>query len=182
MPFTFEAAGDCGPILVAPRLYEDSRGHFFETYKQSEFTDGGITEVFVQTNASRSVRDVVRGLHYQLPPHAQAKLVRCVAGAIFDVAVDIRRGSPTFGRWVAQELTADNRLMLYIPEGFAHGFLALSETAEVNYMVSAEYHPETERGIVWDDPDIGIDWPTRSPLLSPKDAVFPGLRTAEVFD
>ena len=181
MPFHFEATGIDGPILVTPRVFSDSRGHFFETYKRSEFIAGGITDEFVQTNASRSTRNVVRGLHYQLPPKGQAKLVRCVQGSIFDVAVDIRRSSPGFGRWVAQELSEDNRAMLYIPEGFAHGFLALTDDAEGNYMVSAEYHPASERGVFWNDPEIGIHWPGEQVLLSDKDEVFPGLGDAQVF-
>ncbi|KAA3633178.1 MAG: dTDP-4-dehydrorhamnose 3,5-epimerase [Proteobacteria bacterium] len=182
MPFNFSATEIDGPILVTPRVFNDSRGHFFESYKRSEFVSGGIADAFVQTNASSSARNVVRGLHYQLPPHGQAKLVRCVRGAIFDVAVDIRRRSATFGRWVAQELSEENRAMLYVPEGFAHGFLALSDGAEVNYMVSAEYHPESERGVAWDDPVIAIDWPVDQPLLSEKDRVFPRLADADVFE
>jgi dTDP-4-dehydrorhamnose 3,5-epimerase len=181
MPFSFEATALDGPLIVKPRVFSDARGQFFETYKQSEFAANGIADLFVQTNASRSARNVLRGLHYQLPPYAQAKLVRCVEGAIYDVAVDVRRGSPSYGRWVAQELSADNRHMLFVPAGFAHGFLTLSDVAEVNYQVSAEYHPESERGIVWDDPEIDIHWPTDAPLLSEKDARYPLFRDAETF-
>ncbi len=182
MPFHFAPTAIDGPMLVDPSVFSDSRGLFFETYKRSEFAAAGIGEEFVQTNASTSSRNVLRGLHYQLPPHAQAKLVRCVSGAIFDVAVDIRRGSPSFGRWVAQELTAENRLMLFVPVGFAHGFLTLSDRAEVNYMVNAEYHPASERGLAWNDPAIGIDWPCDEVLLSDKDRQYPPLAEADVFD
>ena len=181
MPFQFQATGIDGPILVTPRMFPDSRGHFFETYKLSEFSANGIHDSFVQSNASRSKVNVLRGLHYQVEPHAQSKLVRCVHGAIYDVAVDIRASSPTFGRWVAQELNADSGFMLYIPQGFAHGFVTLSPVAEVNYLVSAEYHPDSERGIRWDDEDIGIDWPVDAPLLSDKDVLFPSLRNAHLF-
>ncbi len=182
MPFQFEATAIDGPILVTPRVFADERGHFFETFKHSEFAANGIDETFVQTNASYSTRGVLRGMHYQLEPHAQAKLVRCVRGAVFDVAVDIRRGSDGFGRWVARELSAGNRLMLYVPAGFAHGFLTLTDEAEVHYMVSAEYHPDSERGIMWDDPAVGVDWPGGEVLLSPKDRVYPPLASADVFD
>ena len=181
MPFTFEAARIDGPILVTPRVFSDARGQFCETWKRSEFGAGGIVETFVQANASRSRVGVLRGLHYQLPPHGQAKLVRCAVGAVFDVAVDIRRASPTFGQWVGEELSADNGRMYYIPSGFAHGFVTLTDDAEVNYMVSAEYHPASERGIIWNDPDIAVDWPLASPLLSDKDMRFPPLARAEVF-
>lgn len=182
MPFTFHAMSIDGPVVVEPRVFSDTRGVFFETYKASEFAAAGIVEPLVQSNASVSRAGVLRGLHYQLPPHAQAKLVRCVSGAIFDVAVDIRRGSPTFGRWVGRELSEENRLMLYLPAGFAHGFLTLSPQAEVNYQVSAEYHPSSERGIRYDDPSIGIEWPGDTALLSDKDTTYPALEAAEVFD
>lgn len=182
MPFQFEATAIDGPILVTPRVFADARGHFFETYKRSEFAANGIGETFVQTNASSSTRGVLRGMHYQIAPHAQAKLVRCVNGAVFDVAVDIRRGSAGFGRWIGRRLSADNRQMLFVPAGFAHGFLTLTDEAEVHYMVSAEYHPDSERGIMWDDPEVGIEWPAGDVLLSDKDRVYPPLASADVFD
>lgn len=150
-----------------------------ETYKQSDFTGLGIARGFVQDNYSMSIRDTLRGLHYQKEPHAQGKLVWCLRGTIFDVAVDIRKDSPTYGKWVSCELSSDNSLMLYVPPGFAHGFLVLSEAAEVIYKCTDEYAPEADRGIIWNDPDIGILWPTRSPVLSEKDAKHPPLTLAD---
>ncbi|GJL83512.1 MAG: dTDP-4-dehydrorhamnose 3,5-epimerase [marine bacterium B5-7] len=181
MPFVFEATEIDGPILITPRIFDDSRGHFFENYKRSDYHAAGIVETFVQGNSSRSDRHVLRGLHYQIAPSAQAKLVRCVRGAIFDVAVDIRAASVNFGRWIGRELSEDNRQILYVPAGFAHGFLALGECTEVCYDVSAEYHLETERGIAWNDPDIAINWPISKPLLSEKDLNYPRLANAGVF-
>jgi dTDP-4-dehydrorhamnose 3,5-epimerase len=153
-----------------------------ETYKKSDFKKAGIDTDFVQDNHSKSVKGVLRGLHYQLEPKAQGKLVRCIRGKIFDVAVDIRKGSPTFGKWIGLELSEENKLMLWIPEGFAHGFLTLSEEAEIVYKVSgAEYSPEHDRGIRWNDPDIGIKWPLEGePILSEKDRIAPLLKDAEV--
>jgi dTDP-4-dehydrorhamnose 3,5-epimerase len=166
-------------VLVKPRVFRDDRGYFFETYKKSVFLAGGIAEDFVQDNHSYSTRGVIRGLHYQKGPHAQGKLVRCDTGRILDVAVDIRRGSPTYGKWVGAKLSDRNQCMLYLPPGFAHGFLVLSESAEVSYKCTCEYSPEHDRGIIWNDPDIGIDWPVSSPVLSPKDAAHPELRDAD---
>jgi dTDP-4-dehydrorhamnose 3,5-epimerase len=166
-------------ILVKPRVFRDDRGYFFETYKKSDFAAGGIAEDFVQDNYSHSMRGVIRGLHYQKEPYAQGKLVRCAAGRILDVAVDIRRGSPSYGKWVAARLTDRNQCMLYIPPGFAHGFLALSETADVFYKCTTEYAPQCDRGIIWNDPDIAVAWPELNPVLSPKDAVHPCLRAAD---
>ena len=165
-------------VLVEPKVSSDERGFFMEAYKHSEFAAFGIAKPFVQDNHSRSTRGVLRGLHYQNPPMAQAKLVRVVVGEIFDVAVDIRRDSPTYGQWVAQNLSAASKRMLYIPEGFAHGFCALSEEAEVVYKVTAEYSPQHEAGVVWNDPEIGIEWPVRQPIVSAKDACFPPLKSA----
>ncbi len=181
MPFTFIEQTLPGVILITPRVFEDTRGFFFEAYKQSEFLTHGIDVNFVQDNASFSTRGVLRGLHYQLPPHAQAKLVRCLSGSIYDVAVDIRKNSPTFGHWTGLELSAEKKNMLYIPTGFAHGFYTLSERAEILYKISAEYAPQSERGIIWNDPQLKIDWPVKKPLLSAKDRKFPGLHAAEVF-
>lgn len=166
-------------ILVKSRVFRDDRGFFLETYKYGDFAKAGIDEVFVQDNHSRSSRNVLRGLHYQKDPFAQGKLVRCFKGAIFDVAVDIREGSPFFGKWVGVELNDENNSMLYVPPGFAHGFLVVSETADVMYKCSKEYSPEHDRGIVWNDPDIAINWPVKAPVLSPKDAVHPLLREAD---
>ncbi len=170
-------------IIVEPRLFGDDRGFFMETYHRAKFHAGGITADFVQDNHSGSRGGILRGLHYQIR-QAQGKLVRVVVGKVFDVAVDIRRSSPTFGRWVGAELSADNKRQLWIPEGFAHGFYVLSEWAEVVYKATNLYAPEWDRSIRWDDPDIGINWPLvdgQPPLLSQKDAAAPFLRQAEVF-
>ena len=182
MPFEFVKTSIPGVILVKPRVFGDERGFFMETYKKSDFEKAGIDTDFVQDNHSKSVKGVLRGLHYQLEPEAQGKLVRCIRGKIFDVAVDIRRGSPTFGKWIGVELSEENKLMLWIPKGFAHGFLTLSEEAEIVYKVSgAEYSPEHDRGIRWNDPDIGIKWPLEGePILSEKDRIAPLLKDAEV--
>ena len=169
MPFTFEKTDIPDVIIVTPRVFEDERGLFFETYKRSEFAAAGIKDDFLQDNHSFSTKGVIRGLHYQKSPAAQGKLVRAVTGMIFDVAVDIRKGSPTFGKWVSVELSRDNRRMLYIPAGFAHGFAALTDHVEVTYKVTSEYSAQHEAGILWNDPEIGINWPVSSPLLSAKD-------------
>ena len=147
-----------------------------EAYKQSDFDKAGITTRFMQDNHSRSDGNVLRGLHFQRGPMAQGKLVRVVVGAIFDVAVDIRAGSPTLGSWVGERLSEENHVMLFIPPGFAHGFYVLSDRAEVSYKTSAEYSPDHDAGIIWDDPDLGIKWPCVRPLLSEKDANLPRLR------
>jgi len=179
MPFIFQRLDIPELILIEPRRFEDKRGFFMETYKYSEFSLNGISEHFVQDNYSRSVRGVLRGLHYQRTPHAQGKLVQCIKGKIFDVAVDIRKGSPTFKRWIGAELSEENNSMLYIPTGFAHGFLVVSDTADVIYKCTSEYSPEDDRGIVWNDPDIRINWPMHEPLLSDKDKNHPLLRDAD---
>jgi dTDP-4-dehydrorhamnose 3,5-epimerase len=163
-------------ILIEPMVFEDERGFFMEAYNYREFEMMGIRERFVQDNFSMSRRGVLRGLHFQVEPFAQSKLVRCIRGEIFDVAVDIRVGSPTFGKWHGVILSEENRLTLYIPRGFAHGFLALSDIAEVMYKVDNFYSPEHERGIIWNDPDIGIEWPIEDPILSDKDGKYPRLR------
>jgi dTDP-4-dehydrorhamnose 3,5-epimerase len=167
-------------ILVSPRPFADPRGFFMETYKRSEFKANGIGDEFVQDNFSHSAGQVVRGLHYQKSPQAQAKLVMVTKGEIFDVAVDIRRESPTFGKWVGVSLSAQNKKMLYIPTGFAHGFCVLSEEVDFTYKVSAEYAPELDRGIAWNDPEIGISWPVDDPLLSDKDLQLPTLAAADL--
>jgi dTDP-4-dehydrorhamnose 3,5-epimerase len=158
-----------GVLIITPRVFKDPRGFFFESYNAKQFKAHGIEAVFVQDNHSQSTRGTLRGLHLQLPPMAQDKLVRCARGAIWDVAVDIRAGSPTFGRWVGVELSAGNFRQLLIPSGYAHGFCVLSDEAEVLYKASAVYSPAHERGIAWDDPDIGIAWPITEPLLSDRD-------------
>ncbi len=160
-----------GAFIIEPDVFGDERGFFMETYSLKKFTDIGITTEFVQDNHSKSKAGVLRGLHYQFG-REQAKLVRVIAGAVYDVAVDIRSGSPTFGKWIGVELTADNKRQLYIPEGMAHGFYTLTEGVEFIYKCSDFYAPETERVIFWNDPDIAIDWkikPGCSPLLSAKD-------------
>jgi dTDP-4-dehydrorhamnose 3,5-epimerase len=179
MPFTFEHLEIPEVVLIKPRVFGDARGFFLETYKHSDFVAHGIAGIFVQVNHSHSARGVLRGLHYQKEPMAQGKLVGVAQGEIFDVAVDIRAGSPTYGQWVAQTLTSENHLQLYIPPGFAHGFCVLSEVADVIYQVTAEYSAEHDRGILWNDPSIGIAWPLQEPALSAKDACQPKLCDAD---
>jgi dTDP-4-dehydrorhamnose 3,5-epimerase len=171
-----------GVLLIEPRVFGDARGFFLESWNRRTFAEAGLDMDFVQDNHSRSSRGVLRGLHYQLH-NPQGKLVRVTQGAVFDVAVDIRRASPHFGRWVGYELSADNHRMLWIPPGFAHGFLVLSDTADFLYKCTSLYDPPSDRGIRWDDPAIGIDWPDMggAPLLSAKDAAAPLLADAEVF-
>ena len=171
-------------LVLTPRIHRDERGFFAESYNKRAFDEAVGSDIeFVQDNRSLSTKNVLRGLHYQLPPSAQGKLVRAAAGEIFDVAVDVRRRSPTFRRWVGVHLSADNGKQLWIPEGFAHGFVALSEGAEVLYKTSAYYAPEADRSLAWDDPDIGIEWPVDSPpILSSKDRSAPSLAAAELFD
>jgi dTDP-4-dehydrorhamnose 3,5-epimerase len=175
MPFTFEPTDLPGVLLITPRVYADARGFLMETYKRSEFEAGGLDVPLVQENHSRSSQGTLRGLHYQRAPKAQGKLVRVAVGEIFDVAVDIRRESPTFGKWVGAMLSASNRVSIYIPPGFAHGFCVTSAEAEVIYKTTEEYAPELEYGIRWDDPAIGIAWPVTSPTLSERDQKWPGL-------
>ena len=166
-------------ILLEPRVFPDERGAFFESYNARAFAEAtGLDVAFVQDNHSVSRKGVLRGLHHQLPPHAQGKLVRVIRGAAYDVAVDIRPGSPSFGKWVAETLTADNRRQLWIPAGFAHGFLALEDGTEFLYKTTDFYDKASERTIRWDDPALGIDWPLRDVLVSPKDAAAPLLADA----
>ena len=157
-------------LIFEPKVFGDERGFFFESFNHKLFEEAvGYPVTFVQDNHSKSSKGVLRGLHYQLPPHAQGKLVRCVAGEVFDVAVDIRKSSPTFGQWVGVHLSAENKRQLWIPEGFAHGFVTLSESAEFLYKTTEYYHPESEGAIGWNDPDISIEWPVERVLLSEKD-------------
>lgn len=169
-------------LLLEPKVFGDSRGYFYESYNAQVFQGLGITASFVQDNVSRSGRGVLRGLHYQLDPHAQGKLVRVMAGEVFDVAVDIRRGSPTFGQWFGAMLTAENKRSLWVPPGFAHGFCVTSEMAEFAYKVTNFYAPAADRCLAWNDPDIGIDWPDMGsePLLSDKDRRGVQLADAEI--
>ncbi len=178
MSFTFTRLEIPEIILVKPQSFGDARGFFMETYKRSAFAAEGIPD-FVQGNHSRSARGVLRGLHYQLQPAAQGKLLSVVRGAIFDVGVDIRLGSPTYKQWVGVELSDENHHMLYVPPGFAHGFCVLSDVADLYYQVTAEYSPAHERGISWNDPEIGVVWPVDEPRLSQRDAQQPLLRDAE---
>ena len=165
-----------GVVLIVPDVYKDDRGFFVETYHMRKYVQGGVQPAFVQDNHSRSTKGVLRGLHAQRE-HAQGKLVRAVEGAVFDVAVDVRRGSPTFGEWVGYELSSDNFQQLYVPPGCVHGFYVLSETAEVVYKCTDFYNPGDELGVIWNDADIGIEWPfDGEPILSEKDAKNPGLR------
>jgi len=162
-----------GLLLLEPKVWEDRRGVFFEAYNRRTFRTLGIDVEFIQDNQSGSRRGTLRGLHYQAPPHAQAKLLRVLSGEVFDVAVDLRRSSPSYGRWAAFRLSAANRGVLFIPEGFAHGFCVLSDYADVLYKCSDFYAPECERGLRWDDPAIGIQWPVTDPLLSDRDRRHP---------
>ena len=170
-------------VLLEPQVFGDDRGFFYESYNRQKFHEAtGIDTDFVQDNHSRSQKNVLRGLHYQLPPKAQGKLVRVVAGEVFDVAVDIRKRSPTFGKWVGAILSAQNKMQMWIPPGFAHGFVTLSDDAEFLYKTTDFYSPSHERCIRWDDPAIGIDWPVHgSPLLSGKDQQGMAFNNAEVF-
>lgn len=163
-----------GVLIIAPAVHRDERGFFLEVYRADRFASFGITERFVQDNHSRSGRHTLRGLHWQWR-RPQAKLVRAPVGAIFDVAVDIRRGSPTFGRWTGAELSADNARQMFIPAGFAHGFCVLTESADVEYKCSEFYDPGGEAGLVWNDPLVAVEWPVASPILSVKDRALPPL-------
>ena len=170
-------------LLIEPKVFGDARGFFFESFNQQAFNEAtGTSHQFVQDNHSRSTQGVLRGLHYQLPPHAQGKLVRVVQGAVFDVAVDIRKKSSTFGQWVGAELSADTHRQLWVPPGFAHGFLVLSESAEFLYKTTDYYAPQHERCIVWDDPDLAIAWPDAraAPQLSAKDSAGSPFQRAEL--
>jgi len=168
-----------GVYIIEPTVFADARGFFYESYHQQKYAELGITNMFVQDNHSLSRGNTLRGLHYQLR-QPQAKLCRVVAGEVLDVAVDIRRGSPTFGKWVAVRLSAENKRQVYIPAGFAHGFLVLSETAEVLYRCDAFYAPNDDYGIAWNDPAIGVEWPLMEPpIMSARDQQHPGLRDVD---
>jgi dTDP-4-dehydrorhamnose 3,5-epimerase len=164
-----------GAIVIEPQVFGDARGFFYESYNEAKYREAGIDHRFVQSNVSRSAKGVLRGLHYQWP-HPQGKLVSVLEGEVYDVAVDIRRGSPTFGRWVGVMLTADNHRHFWVPEGFAHGFCVLSEFATFSYQCTALYDREGDAAIRWNDADIGIDWPVSAPLLSEKDTRAPFLK------
>jgi dTDP-4-dehydrorhamnose 3,5-epimerase len=170
-----------GVCLLEPEVFTDSRGFFFESYNQREFNEVGISSCFVQDNHSRSLKGTLRGLHYQIN-HPQEKLCRVIRGEVLDVAVDIRKGSPYFGKYVSAVISAENRLQIYIPKGFAHGYLVLSNVTEFLYKCSDFYYPEDDRGIAWNDPEIGIPWNIESPMLSRKDLGRPRLSQAPLSD
>jgi len=176
VPASFQAGPIDGLVIAVPRKFGDDRGYFEETYKGSEYAANGIPGPFLQDNHSRSVRGVLRGLHFQRAPHAQGKLVRVLSGSVWDVAVDLRNESPSFTRWFGMELSEENGKMLFIPPGFAHGFVTLSGTADFMYKCTAEYAPSADGGIRWNDPDIAITWPINDILVSSKDEVLPFLR------
>jgi dTDP-4-dehydrorhamnose 3,5-epimerase len=178
MEFTFTPLEIPGALLAQHQRFDDARGFILESYREDAFAAAGLP-AFVQDNHSRSPKGVLRGLHYQLAPFALGKLVRCARGAIFDVGVDIRRGSPHYGRWVAVELSEANGRMLYLPPGFAHGFCVMSDVADVLYKQTGYYSPAHDRAILWNDADIAIPWPIAAPDLSPRDARAPRLREAE---
>jgi dTDP-4-dehydrorhamnose 3,5-epimerase len=170
-----------GVIVVEPAVFGDHRGWFMESYNEAKFKEAGIDLTFIQDNQSFSAeKGTLRGLHYQLAPKAQTKLVRCTKGTIFDVAVDIRKGSPTYGKWFGIELSSENKKQLLVPKGFAHGFMTLTEDVEVQYKVDELYAPECDRGIMWNDPEINIEWPIDvQPVLSAKDEKAPLLKDAD---
>lgn len=175
MSFHFEPLAIPDVIRITPARHGDHRGFFSETYRASAFEEAGVRGVFLQDNHARSTRGVLRGLHYQAPPRAQAKLVRVIHGDVFDVAVDIRVGSPTFGQWAGEVLSGEDGVILYIPEGFAHGYVCLSDHADLVYKVTNEFDAALDRGIAWDDPVVGILWPMDNPTLSERDLSLPGL-------
>ena len=177
MPFEFKKMEIEDVILVTPKVFGDNRGFFMESYKKTDFLNNGITDEFNQDNHSKSSKGVLRGLHYQAKPYSQAKIVRCVSGKIFDVAVDIRPDSSTFKKWVGAILSEENKNMLYIPKGFAHGFVALADEVEILYKASGEYAPQADRGVRWNDPEIGVEWGIDfEPLVSEKDSKQPFIK------
>jgi len=181
VPFTFNPLSIPDIILIEPKIFSDERGFFFESFKSSDFHKFNLPSNFVQDNFSFSKKNVIRGLHYQKDPKAQGKLVSVLKGCVWDLAVDIRRESPTLLKWVAQELNDQNHNMLYIPPGFAHGFISLTEDVHLLYKCTNEYDPQSDAGIRWNDPDIAISWPIDNPIVSAKDAVLPFLKQAEIF-
>jgi dTDP-4-dehydrorhamnose 3,5-epimerase len=182
MPFKFTRLEIPDLILIEPKIYYDERGAFFETYKESEFKQNGIVESFLQDNYSISKKGVLRGLHYQINPMAQGKLVRVIKGKAWDVAVDIRKSSKTYLKWTAVELSEENKFELYIPAGFAHGFVALENDTHFVYKCTNEYSSIHEAGIRWDDVDLNIHWPVKKPIISEKDLKLPDLKNAKFFD
>ena len=183
MPYTVTPTAIADVLVLEPKVFGDARGFFFESFNARDFAQAtGLDVAFVQDNHSQSARGVLRGLHYQIQ-HPQGKLVRVVRGEVFDVAVDLRRRSPTFGRWVGERLSAEDRRQLWVPPGFAHGFVVLSESAEFLYKTTDYWYPEHERSLLWNDPALGIDWPIEdAPQLAAKDAAAKLLQDAEVFE
>ena len=178
--FTFKETKIKDVYIIEPEVFGDNRGYFMETYRKEEFDNAGLKYNFVQDNQSKSKKGVLRGLHYQRK-YPQAKLVRVISGEVFDVAVDLRKNSPTYGQWVGEILSSENKKMLMVPRGFAHGFMVLSETAEFIYKCDEVYHPEDEGGIMWNDPEVGIKWPSDiEPLLSEKDQKHPSLKESKI--
>ena len=178
--FTFKETKIKDVYVIEPKVFGDNRGYFMETYRKEEFDKAGLKYNFVQDNQSKSKKGVLRGLHYQRK-YPQAKLVRVISGEVFDVAIDLRKNSPTYGQWVGEILSSENKKMLMVPRGFAHGFMVLSETAEFIYKCDEVYHPEDEGGIMWNDPEVGIKWPSDiEPLLSEKDQKHPSLKESKI--
>ncbi|MCK4765243.1 MAG: dTDP-4-dehydrorhamnose 3,5-epimerase [Candidatus Aminicenantes bacterium] len=180
MAFHFTKLAIPDVVSVQPDRYPDKRGFFMEVFKDSIFREWGLTDRFVQISHTCSRKNVIRGLHYQMNPKPQGKLVRAVVGEVFDVAVDIRRGSPNFGKWVGQVLSAEKKNLLWIPVGFAHGYCVLTEDSEVAYYCTEEWAPDCERGIIWNDPEINIEWPSQEPIISEKDAQNQSLADADI--
>jgi len=182
MPFKFTKLDLDGLVLIEPTFFRDDRGFFTESYKKTDFKNNGINSDFLQDNHSRSGKNVIRGLHYQQSPKSQGKLVRVIKGAVWDVAVDIRRSSPDYLHWRSFELSGDNGRMIYIPPWYAHGFLALTDDVHLLYKCTEEYDAKLDAGIRWNDPDIGIDWPVQNPLVSEKDRILPFAKDAKLID
>jgi len=179
MPFTFKKLEISDVILITPKVFPDGRGFFYENFQKSTFVSNGINKQFVQENFSHSTKGVLRGLHYQKNPTSQAKLLTVIKGELFDVAVDIRENSPTYGKWVSEILSENNHNSLYIPEGFAHGFCVLSDKVDVLYKVGNEYSHEDERGIIWNDPTLNIPWPIDNPIISEQDTKLPTIENCD---
>ena len=182
MPFTFKKCEIQDLVIIEPKVFKDERGFFLESFKKSDFVNNGINEEFCQDNHSLSSKGVLRGLHYQLNPKSQGKLVRVIKGAVWDVAVDIRKNSPSFMKWYGIELSEKNSTMLYIPPGFAHGFITLEDNTHFLYKCTNEFSKEHECGIIWNDKDIAINWPLKDVIVSDKDKILPNLIKARIFE
>ena len=179
MPFLAKKLTIPDVLLIEPKIFPDARGFFAEAYKHVDFVGFGISKTIVQINYSKSEKNVLRGLHFQANPMAQAKMIQVISGEIFDVAVDIRKDSPWYGKWVGEALSSENLKILYVPEGFAHGFCVFSETATITYYCTNVYSKKDERGIIWNDPDLNINWPVKNPVISEKDAIFPRFKNMD---